>query len=73
METETYHYEILPYICLINTFRIVVISVLPEEKGCVDAVEPGVYEGHTEGHLETTGQELSVRSLNSSQPDGKTD
>ena len=54
-------------------FVIVVISVLPEEKGCVDAVEPGIYEGHTEGHLETTGQELSVRSLNSSQPDGKTD
>ena len=48
METETYHYEILPYICLINTFRIVVISVLPEEKGCVDAVEPGVDKGHTE-------------------------
>ena len=54
-------------------FVIVVISVLPEEEGCVDAVEPGIYEGHTEGHLETTGQELSVRSLNSSQPDGKTD
>ena len=54
-------------------FVTVVISVLPEEEGCVDAVEPGIYEGHTEGHLETTGQDLSVMSLNSSQPDGKTD
>ena len=54
-------------------FVTVLISVLPEEKGCVDAVEPGIDEGHTEGHLETTGQDLSVMSLNSSQPDGKTD
>ena len=54
-------------------FVTVVISVLPEEKGCVDAVEPGVDKGHTEGHLEPTGQELSVMSLHSSQPDGKTD
>ena len=53
--------------------EIELISVLPEEQGSVDAVEPGVYQGHTEGHLEPTGQELSDMSLHSSQPDGKTD
>ena len=52
--------------------EIELISVLPEEKGSVDAVEPGVYQSHTEGHLEPTGQDLSVRSLRSCQPDGKT-